>query len=180
MPFCQSVPARKVTWVITPELPSHWAVRQQWDCKMKADLEVRSHFNVCGAVQEVLAYAWHSYLVSLLSIFKRQQCDYLCLPISTHRGQAPCGGSRCMMRAQRTLCLQHLSSLAEEKKAYKSRQCSLKNSSYCNRSYLNLKREALWGIFSCGQHQTHNMQKWRRTVSMGEFCQLLNSDASVN
>lgn len=45
MPFCQSAPGRKVTWVMIPELSSHWAVRQQWACERKASLEVRSHFN---------------------------------------------------------------------------------------------------------------------------------------
>lgn len=183
MSFRQSVPGRKVTWAMRPELPSHWAVRQQWDCKRKADLEVRSHFNTCV---ELCKKSWHmrgTHTWSLCCLYSRDNSvtDYLCLPVSTHRGQAPCGGSCCMMGAQRTLCACNISvPLQKKKKAFKGRQCSLKNSSYCNRSYLNLKREAVWGNFSCGQHQAHNMQKWRRTVSMGEFCQLLNSDASVN
>lgn len=118
MSFRQSVPGRKVPWAMRPELPSHWAVRQQWDCKRKADLEVRSHFNTCV---ELCKKSWHmrgTHTWSLCCLYSRDNSvtDYLCLPVSTHKGQAPCGGSCCMMGAQRTLCACNISVPLQKKK----------------------------------------------------------------
>lgn len=93
MPFCQSVPGRKVTWVTIPELPSHWAVRQQWDCKRKAALEVRSHFNCVWncELRRALGICM-ALLPGLFAVYIQETavwvCNCLCLPMSTHRSHA--------------------------------------------------------------------------------------------
>lgn len=173
MSFCQSVPGRKVTSVMIPELPSHWTVRQQRDCRRKAALEVRSHFNCVWNCARTLGICM-APIPGLFAVYTQETtvwlCDCLCLPISTHRSPALCGGSRNMMGAQRTPCACNISvPLPRKTRVIMVGSTVYKTPATVTEVTLikHLKREALWGVFCCGQHQTHNMQRWRRTVSMG-------------
>lgn len=94
MPSWESVPARKVTWVTVPELPSHWAVKQQWDYERKAGLEVRSHFKCVLNCARALGICM-ALIAGLFAVCVQETTVWifncLCLPVSAHRAHTVCG-----------------------------------------------------------------------------------------